>query len=81
MGAKLIFSTNDTSLLDQSLFSRDQVWFTEKNAALATQLYPLTDFSPRKKEALERGYLAGRYGAVPFLTGPMAAQALSEAGV
>jgi uncharacterized protein len=80
-GAQLIFSTHDTSLLDQSLFRRDQVWFTEKNAAQATQLYPLTDFSPRKKEALERGYLAGRYGAVPFLTGPMATQALSEAGV
>ena len=31
-----------------------------------TRLYPLTDFSPRKQEAWERGYLAGRYGAVPF---------------
>lgn len=69
-GAQLIFSTHDTSLLDQSLFRRDQVWFTEKNSAQATRLYPLTDFSPRKKEALERGYLAGRYGAVPFFAEP-----------
>ncbi|HEY8379608.1 MAG TPA: hypothetical protein VIK91_24115 [Nannocystis sp.] len=34
---------------------------------LATHLYPLTDFHPRKEENLERGYLQGRYGAIPFL--------------
>ena len=39
-------------------------------------LYPLTDFSPRKHEAWERGYLAGRYGAVPFFSdGPAPAEA------
>jgi uncharacterized protein len=65
-GAQLIFSTHDTSLLDHTLFRRDQIWFTEKDADQATRLYPLTDFSPRKQEAWERGYLAGRYGAVPF---------------
>lgn len=64
--AQLIFTTHDTSLLDQSIFRRDQVWFTEKDADQATNLYPLTDFSPRKNEALEKGYLMGRYGAVPF---------------
>jgi hypothetical protein len=68
-GAQLIFSTHDTSLLDQSLFRRDQIWFTEKDSSQATRLYPLSDFSPRNKEALERGYLAGRYGAVPFFNG------------
>jgi AAA15 family ATPase/GTPase len=65
-GAQLIFSTHDTSLLDHNLFRRDQVWFTEKDDDQATRLYPLTDFSPRKHEAWERGYLMGRYGAVPF---------------
>ena len=64
--AQLVFSTHDTSLLDQSIFRRDQVWFTEKDSDQATNLYPLTDFSPRKNEALEKGYLMGRYGAVPF---------------
>ncbi|WP_029462846.1 AAA family ATPase [Serpentinimonas barnesii] len=67
-GAQLIFSTHDTSLLDHTLFRRDQVWFTEKDADQATRLYPLTDFSPRKQEAWERGYLTGRYGAVPFFS-------------
>ena len=66
--AQLIFSTHDTALLDTDLFRRDQIWLTEKDEHQATRLYPLTDFSPRSKEALERGYLAGRYGGIPFLT-------------
>jgi uncharacterized protein len=66
-GAQLIFSTHDTALLDTELFRRDQIWLTEKDDHQATRLYPLTDFSPRKGEAIERGYLAGRYGGIPFL--------------
>lgn len=65
--AQLIFTTHDTSLLDSELFRRDQVWFIEKDEKSRSRLYPLTDFSPRKDEALERGYLRGRYGAIPFI--------------
>lgn len=67
-GAQLWMTTHDTSLLDPQLLRRDQIWFVEKGAAQTSELYSLTDFSPRKTEALERGYLQGRYGAVPFLT-------------
>lgn len=67
-GAQLVFTTHDTSLLDAyGLFRRDQVWFVEKYPNQSSSLYPLLDFSPRKNEALERGYLQGRYGALPFL--------------
>jgi AAA15 family ATPase/GTPase len=67
-GAQLIFTTHDTSLLDAyGLFRRDQVWFVEKRPDQSSSLYPLLDFSPRKNEALERGYLQGRYGALPLL--------------
>lgn len=67
-GAQLIFTTHDTSLLDAyGLFRRDQIWFVEKRPDQSSSLYPLLEFSPRKKEALERGYLQGRYGALPFL--------------
>ncbi|OGB33111.1 MAG: phage resistance protein [Burkholderiales bacterium RIFCSPLOWO2_12_FULL_61_40] len=67
-GAQLIFTTHDTSLLDAyGLFRRDQVWFVEKRPDQSSALYPLLDFSPRKNEALERGYLQGRYGALPLL--------------
>jgi uncharacterized protein len=71
--AQLLFTSHDTTLLGGLLggqeLTRDQVWFTEKKADGATVLYPLTDFSPRKTENLERGYLQGRYGAIPFLDG------------
>jgi uncharacterized protein len=69
--AQIIFTTHDTNLLGTTLgepaLRRDQVWLTEKDAAGATVLYPLTDYKPRKAENLERGYLQGRYGAIPFL--------------
>jgi hypothetical protein len=67
-GAQIVFTTHNPVLLDSTLMRRDQVWFTEKSPSGTTHLYPLTDFSPRKGEALAKGYLAGRYGAIPFLT-------------
>lgn len=67
-GAQLIFTTHDTSLLDApNLFRRDQVWFVEKDRDQTSSLVGLSEFSPRKHEALERGYLIGRYGGVPFI--------------
>lgn len=65
--AQLIFTTHDTTLLSQKILRRDQVWFMEKDAQRASRLYPLSDFSPRENEAIERGYLNGRYGGIPFL--------------
>jgi AAA15 family ATPase/GTPase len=65
--AQLIFTTHNTSLLDQDLFRRDQIWFIEKGADSASKLYPLTDFKPRNDEKLESWYLRGRYGALPLL--------------
>lgn len=66
--AQLIFTTHDTSLLDaEDLFRRDQIWFMEKGADQASSLISLSEYSPRKNEALERGYLMGRYGGIPFL--------------
>lgn len=67
-GAQLIFNTHDTNLLDLELLRRDQIWFTEKNSKDgSTIIYPLDDFSVRKTENVEKGYLLGRYGAIPFL--------------
>ncbi|VAW92536.1 FIG00486859: hypothetical protein [hydrothermal vent metagenome] len=66
--AQLIFSTHDTSILNQDVFRRDQIWFCKKDKEQSSRLYPLTDFSPRKGfENLEKGYLSGRYGALPYL--------------
>lgn len=65
--AQLIFTTHDTTLLDAELLRRDQVWFVEKEKDGSSKLYSLLEYSPRKDEAFERGYLKGRYGAVPLI--------------
>lgn len=68
--AQLIATTHDTALLDREFFRRDQVWFTEKDSKSSTKLYSLMEFKPRKDESLQKGYLQGRYGAIPFIGKP-----------
>ena len=66
--AQLVFTTHETSILSQEVFRRDQIWFCEKDDLSATELTPLTDFSPRKgRENLELSYLSGCYGALPYV--------------
>jgi AAA15 family ATPase/GTPase len=66
-GSQLITTTHITNLLNPNLLRRDQIWFTEKDIEGATQLYPLTDIRTRQGDNLEKGYLQGRYGAVPII--------------
>ncbi|WP_328447456.1 AAA family ATPase [Amycolatopsis sp. NBC_00438] len=70
-GSQLIFTTHDVSflgsLLEDDLLCRDEVWFTEKARNGATTLYSLAEFKPRRGENVERGYLLGRYGALPMI--------------
>jgi AAA15 family ATPase/GTPase len=63
-GAQLIFATHETRLLNLQHLRRDQIWFCERSG-LESSLYSLLEFSPRKDENFETGYLRGRYGAVP----------------
>ncbi len=65
--SQLIFTTHNPLLLDPTLVRRDQVWFSDKDEEGRAHLYPLTDYEPRVGESLVRGYLAGRYGGVPFV--------------
>ncbi len=69
-GAQLIFTSHNTNLLDLDVLRRDQIWFTEKDEQTAsTDLFSLYDFSVRKDAKIEKGYLIGRYGAIPFIKG------------
>ncbi len=66
--AQLIFTSHSASLLDLDKFRRDQINFVEKDEKTsATELYSLSDYSVRKDENIEKGYINGRYGAVPFI--------------
>jgi hypothetical protein len=66
-GAQLVFSTHDSTLMDLELFRRDQIWIVDKDRAGASSLTSLYEFEekPRNNEAVQRRYLAGRYGGVP----------------
>ena len=67
-GAQLIVTTHETTLLSLDVFRRDQIYFTEKDGNTGiTDLYSLNDFSVRKDENIQKGYLLGRYGAIPYL--------------
>lgn len=79
-GAQLLFTTHNPLLLDTEVIRRDQVWFADKDDEGATHLYPLTDYKPRNKESLVRGYMAGRYGAVPFIPHGLLAESMETHG-
>lgn len=66
-GAQLIFTSHEASLINSKYLHRDQIWFVENPDGEGTQLTPLSDFSVRESEAFDRGYLGGRYGALPQL--------------
>ena len=64
-GAQLIATTHDTNLMRSPVLRRDQVWLADKDDGGATRLYPLTDIRTRSGDDFAKGYLQGRYGAVP----------------
>ncbi len=65
--AQMIFTTHETGLLSLDLFRRDQIWFTElRKSDRSTDLYSLAEIkNVRKEDNFMRGYMQGRYGAVP----------------
>ena len=65
--SQLIATTHESGLLDLDLLRRDEIWFIEKNAEAVSTMYSLEEFAPRFDVDIERGYLIGRYGAIPVL--------------
>ena len=61
---QLICSTHESNLLDLDLIRADEVWFVEKGREGASHLTSLAEYKPR--EDIRKGYLQGRYGAIPF---------------
>ena len=64
--AQLIFATHDVSLIDITLFRRDQIWLVEKNSKGATEIYSLSEYTGISKiKPLMNWYIRGRFGAIP----------------
>lgn len=64
--AQLIATTHDTNLMMVDCLRRDQIWFVEKDKFGASHIYPLSDIDVRETDNFEKGYLQGRFGAIPF---------------
>lgn len=80
-----LLTSHDASLLGvldgEEVLRRDQIWFTDKDSAGVSTLYPLSDFKPRKEgENRVRRYLNGSYDAVPRLDGDVFVQVLAARG-
>ncbi len=64
---QLVFTTHESNLLDQDIFRQDEIWFAEKDQNGSTDLYSMSKFKEHKTIDIQKGYLKGRYGAIPFL--------------
>lgn len=64
--AQILFNTQETSLLNEQLIRRDEIYLAEKNKETeSTELSCLKEYAVRKKENVEIGYLNGRYSSTP----------------
>ena len=61
---QLICTTHESTLLSEAPIRNDEVWFVEKDANGASHMTSLVEYKPRQD--IRRGYLMGRYGAIPF---------------
>ena len=78
-----MFTTHDATLLGnldgEDVLQRDEVWFTEKHDNGASELYPLSEFKPRRQgENRQRRYLNGSYGAIPEISMTLFEQVLTS---
>ena len=65
---QLIFTTHESSIMDQNLFRRDEIWFIERDDKNLSKLYSLDRFKERYDKKLSKAYLEGRYGAIPVFS-------------
>jgi AAA15 family ATPase/GTPase len=65
--AQLIFTTHDTHLLDLKVLRQDEIWFLEKDEHGASHLYSLVNLKMSPDLNIQKGYLQGRFGGIPFI--------------
>lgn len=67
-GSQLLFSSHNTNLIDVKRLRRDQIVFVNKSEDGATEVYSLYDFKDfRENMDAEKGYIQGRFDAVPYV--------------
>ena len=65
-GAQIVFTTHNTELMNETLIRKDQIYFVDKDQNTgASELYTISEFSTKTSENIRKGYLLGKYGAIP----------------
>ena len=67
INSQLLFTTHDLNLLDLKLLRKDEIWFVEKNNYGASEIWSLSEYDIDTDLAIQKGYLNGRFGAIPFI--------------
>lgn len=66
--AQIIFTTHDTELLNMEMLRKDQLYFVDKgHRDGASSLYSVGGLATPTGENVRKGYLMGKYGAIPDL--------------
>ncbi len=71
--AQMVFTCHDISIMRNDLLRRDEIWFAAQNDESVSELWSLYDIQDangnrvKNTAAYDRQYLAGRYGADPYL--------------
>lgn len=66
--AQLIFATHDITQLDNEIFRRDQIWFTEKDEFGISTVFSLADIKGiRNTVPYDKWYDSGQFGATPVI--------------
>jgi len=66
--SQIVLTTHEVGLMDLDLLRRDELWFVQKDTAGASEIYSLSDYKVRTDLKVDKGYLQGRFGAVPIVT-------------
>lgn len=62
-----IITTHETELLNSVKYRRDCFWFSDLDSSMSTTLTSLDQFKTRNDLKLNKAYLEGRFGALPFI--------------
>lgn len=66
LGAQIIFTTHNTELMNETLIRKDQIYFVDKSQSEGySELYTISEFSTKTSDNIRKGYLLGKYGAIP----------------
>ena len=67
INSQFIVTSHETTLLNQKLLRKDEIWFTVKDKQGISHLHSLEDYNIRFDKEIRKDYLLGRFKGVPKL--------------